>query len=375
MDVNDRKMKLVGVLTWILVGIPSVLWEAEFRSLYTARAAMLFGAFIVFIVAFFIGTRPGCTEGTRIPTLVVETLAAYACVNLQPTGFQPVLLVIIAAQLGRYPPRYAVGGIAINSIVLGLIMGRNGDSAVIYGMVYFAFSLFALFSMHVAHSEMEARKSLAEANAELRMTTELLEISSRTSERLRIARDLHDLLGHHLTALSLNLEVASHVATGEAKEPIETSKSIAKHLLADVRDVVSRLRNDEPVDLTTSLESLRDVIVAPSLHLDYPHELAVADANIAQVALRTVQEIVTNAVRHSGARNLWLNLSLSKATAGRTLSIDARDDGVGSDNVRFGNGLLGLRERVQQAQGTFEVTSTRGRGFSVHVTLPLGALA
>lgn len=376
MDVTGRKMTWVGVLTWIIVGIPSVLWEVEFRSLFAPRAAMLFGAFIVFIVAFLIGTRPGCTNATRIPMLIIETLTAYACVNLQPTGFQPVLLVIVAAQLGAsYPPRYAIGGIAVNSIVLGLIMGRNSGSPVIYALVYFAFSLFALFSMHVAHSETEARKSLAEANAELRMTTELLEISSRTSERLRIARDLHDLLGHHLTALSLNLEVASHVATGEAKEHIEKSKSIAKHLLADVRDVVSRLRNDEPVDLTTSLESLRNVIVTPSLHLEYPDELAVADANIAQVALRTVQEIVTNAVRHSGARNLWLNLSLNKATAGRTLSIDARDDGVGSDNVRFGNGLRGLRERVEQAQGTFEVTSTRGRGFSIHVTLPLGALA
>jgi signal transduction histidine kinase len=372
MDVTERKMTWVGVLTWIIVGIPSVLWEVEYRSLFAPPAAMLFGAFIVFIVAFLIGTRPGCTNATRIPMLIIETLTAYACVNLQPTGFQPVLLVIIAAQLGAsYPPRYAIGGIAVNSIVLGLIMARIGGSPVIYALVYFAFSLFALFSMNVAHSEMEARKSLAEANAELRMTTELLEISSRTSERLRIARDLHDLLGHHLTALSLNLEVASHVATGEAKEHIEKSKSIAKHLLADVRDVVSRLRNDGPVDLTASLESLRDVIVTPSLHLDFPHELAVADANIAQVALRTVQEIVTNAVRHSGARNLWLTLG----TAGRMLSIDARDDGVGSDNVRYGNGLLGLRERVQQAQGTFEVTSTRGRGFSVHVTLPLGALA
>jgi signal transduction histidine kinase len=370
-SVNERKLVWTGVLTWVIVGIPSVLWEAQYRSLFTLRAAMLFSAFVVFIAAFIIGTRPGCSNTIRIPLLVVETLTAFACVALQPTGFQPVLLVIIAAQLGAYPPRFAIGGIALNSIVLGLIIGTTGASPVIYALVYFAFSLFALFSMHVAHSEMEARKSLTEVNAELRMTTELLEISSRTSERLRIARDLHDLLGHHLTALSLNLEVASHVATGEAKEPIEKSKAIAKHLLADVREVVSRLRNDEPVDLTSSLESLRDVIVAPSLHLDFPRELAVADANIAQVALRTVQEIVTNAVRHSGARNLWLNLG----TADHVLSIDARDDGVGSDNVRFGNGLLGLRERVQQAQGTFVVTSTRGRGFSVHVTLPLGATA
>jgi signal transduction histidine kinase len=358
-------------MTWIIVAIPSVLWEAQYRSLAGPRAATLFSAFIVFIVAFLVGTRPGCGVATKIPMLVIETVAAYVCVSMQPTGFQPVLLVIIAAQLGAYTPRFAIIVIVANCIVLGLIVARTDGSPVIYALVYFAFSLFSLFSMHVAHSEMEARKSLAEANAELRMTTELLEISSRTSERLRIARDLHDLLGHHLTALSLNLEVAGHLATGEAKEHVEKSKSIAKHLLADVRDVVSRLRNDEPVDLTSSLESLRDVIVAPSRHLDFPRELAVADANIAEVALRTVQEIVTNAVRHSGARNLWLNLR----TADHTLSIDACDDGMGADNVRFGNGLLGLRERVQQARGTFEVTSMRGRGFSIHVTLPLGDAA
>jgi signal transduction histidine kinase len=371
MNVNEEKIKWVGVLTWILVGIPSVLWQAQYRSMAGPRAALLFSAFIVFIIAFLIGTRPGCGIATKIPMVLIETLAAYVCISLQPTGFQPVLLVIIAAQLGGFQPRFAIAAIAANCIVLGLIIARTDSSPIIYALVYFAFSLFALFTMHVAHSEMEARKSLAEANAELRMTTELLEISSRTSERLRIARDLHDLLGHHLTALSLNLEVAGHLASGDAKEHIEKSKSIAKHLLADVRDVVSRLRNDEPVNLTSSLESLRDVIVTPSLHLDFPRELAVADANIAEVALRTVQEIVTNAVRHSGARNLWLNLG----TTDHTLSIDARDDGVGADNVTFGNGLLGLRERVQQARGTFEVTSMRGRGFSLHVTLPLGAAA
>lgn len=374
MNVNERKMTWVGILTWIIVLIPSVLREVELHSLRTARAAMLFGAFALFLAAFLLAARPACSKGMRIPFLAVETLAAFACSILRPMDFQPVLLVIVAAQLGTYPPRFAIGGAAFNSIVLGFIVHgvhAAGYPAVIYALVYFSFSLFALFSMHVARAEMDARQKLAEANTELRMTTELLEISSRTSERLRIARDLHDLLGHHLTALSLNLEVAGHIASGEAKEHIEKSKSIAKHLLADVRDVVSRLRNEEPVDLTASLESLRDVIATPSLHLDFPRELAVADANIAQVALRTVQEIVTNAVRHSGARNLWLNLGM----ADRTLSIDARDDGVGADNVRFGNGLLGLRERVQQARGTFEVTSMRGRGFSVRVTLPLGASA
>ncbi|MDP9360020.1 MAG: sensor histidine kinase [Acidobacteriota bacterium] len=369
--MNERKVTWTGILTWILVGIPSVLWEVEHHSLFTLRAALLFGALALFLAAFLVATRHGCGNGVRIPLIVLETLSAFACAILQPTGFLPVLLVIVAAQLGGYPPRFSIGAIAFNSLILGFIVHRTGGPSISFALVYFAFSLFALFSMHVARSEMAARQKLAEANTELRMTTELLEISSRTSERLRIARDLHDLLGHHLTALSLNLEVASHLSSGEAREHVEKSKGIAKQLLADVRDVVSRLRNDEPVDLTSSLESLRDVMVAPSLHLDFPRELAVADANVAQVALRTVQEIVTNAVRHSGARNLWLKL----ATADRALSIDARDDGAGVDNVRFGNGLLGLRERVEQVRGTFEVTSMRGRGFSVHVTLPLGGAA
>jgi signal transduction histidine kinase len=372
MNLSERKLSLTGILTWILIGIPSLLWEADrYHSLLTTRGAILIGALVLFLAGFLIATRPGCDTRLRVPVIILELLAAFVCTALQPFGFLPVMLVIVAAQLGGFPPRFAIPVIVFNSVVLGLIERRSGGDFVIFAMVYFAFSLFALFSMHVAQSEMEARKSLAEANAELRMTTELLEISSRTSERLRIARDLHDLIGHHLTALSLNLEVASHLSSGEAKEHVEKSKAIAKQLLVDVREVVSRLRNDEPIDLTASLESLRDVMVAPSLHLDFPPELAVADANVAQVALRTVQEIVTNAVRHSGARNLWLKL----ATADRALSIDARDDGTGVDNIRFGNGLLGLRERVEQIRGTFEVTSMRGRGFSVHVTLPLGGAA
>ena len=82
--VNEQKMKLVGILTWVIVGIPSVLWEAEYRSLFAPRAAMLFVAFIAFIIAFIIGTRPGCTNAIRIratsavPRQAADTANAYA---------------------------------------------------------------------------------------------------------------------------------------------------------------------------------------------------------------------------------------------------------------------------------------------------------
>jgi signal transduction histidine kinase len=234
-------------------------------------------------------------------------------------------------------------------------------------LAYFAFQLFGLFAVRIAHQEADARQALAEANAELQVATGLLAISSRTEERLRIARDLHDLLGHHLAALSLNLEVASHLTEGEAHEQVEKSKAVTKLLLSDVRDVVSRLRHDEPVNLTAALLSLREVITTPALHFDVPNELTVNDPTVAQVALRAVQEIVTNAVRHSGGRNLWLKLN----AADHSLTIDAHDDGAGTDAINFGHGLRGIRERVGQVHGEFSVSSMRGRGFSVHVKLPL----
>src|SRR3546814_12036878 len=82
--------------------------------------------------------------------------------------------------------------------------------------------------------------TLFRSNSELRATRALLAESSRLSERMRISRELHDLLGHHLTALSLNLEVATHVSSGKAQEHVRQAHTLAKLLLTDVREAVSR---------------------------------------------------------------------------------------------------------------------------------------
>jgi signal transduction histidine kinase len=254
------------------------------------------------------------------------------------------------------------------SIVFGVLLYLDGnESPVAVTFAYLAFQLFGAVSVHMTHSEAQAREELSRTNAELRITTALLDMNSRASERLRIARDLHDLLGHHLTALSLNLEVASHLSEGATRESIEKSKAITKLLLSDVRDTVSSLRDDEPVDLGGALRSLRDAITTPIIHLEIANDVAIADPAVAQAALRAVQEIVTNSVRHSGARNLSLRLK----THEHALDIDTHDDGNGTDELRLGNGLRGMRERVEQAGGSVDITSSRGGGFAVHVRLPL----
>jgi signal transduction histidine kinase len=367
-----RNLVFIGILTWAIVGMPGLTYELQNGTLLTAHGLIWGACFVGFLLFFWLATRPECHGGREAMFIIAQSVLALVCSALQMHGgIQPVLLVIVAGQLGHYSLRVALLWVTAQTVALTLIYINRTDTvnALYVTLAYFAFQLFGLFTTQIAHSEAAARQALAERNAELTVTTGLLEISSRTSERIRIARDLHDLLGHHLAALSLNLEVAGHLAAGEAREQIEKSKSITKLLLSDVRDVVSRLREEEPVDLTAALQSLQDVITAPALHLDVPNDLALKDSAVAQVALRTVQEIVTNAVRHSGARNLWLKLT----AADHSLAIDAHDDGAGTDEIRFGNGLRGIRERVEQVHGDLDVSSTRGRGFRVHVRLPLEA--
>jgi signal transduction histidine kinase len=186
---------------------------------------------------------------------------------------------------------------------------------------------------------------------------------------MRIARDLHDLVGHHLTALSLNLEVASHLTNEAAGVHVRKAQSTAKHLLADVREVVSELRQDDAIDLTQALRSLADGVPGLHVHVVMPPRFSVEDPRRAQVLLRCAQEIITNTAKHAGARNLWLNFAYAEANL---LGLHARDDGRGAEQVKPGNGLSGMRERLAEFGGSVTLDTDPGMGFALTVRLPLG---
>lgn len=358
----------IGLLTWLIIAVPSI-YAAQAHGMFARGDGWVWlGSFVLFLILYLLETR---REDARARLLIVgESIAALACIALAPAGFQPILLVIVAAQVGVHHYRMALLATVVQTLALGIVLELTGnEDAIAIAFAYFAFQLFAAYTASVARAESEARLALAAVNAELEVTSGLLEITSRTSERLRIARELHDLVGHHLAALSLNLEVASHLTEGKAREQVEKSRGIAKTLLSDVRDVVSRMREDDEVDLGGALRSLRDVISRPAIHLDLPPELPVRNSAVAQVALRAAQEIVTNTVRHAGAKNLWIRVALRDSL----IEIEARDDGAGVPAVHFGNGLRGLKERVEGTGGRLDVSSIQGSGFTVNVALPLEA--
>src|SRR3546814_803222 len=118
----------------------------------------------------------------------------------------------------------------------------------------------------VARQQAQARDEQRRLNAELRATRALLAESARVNERTRISRELHDLLGHHLTALSLNLEVASHITEGKAHEHVGQAHTLARLLLSDVREAVSQIRGNDAIDMSATLLPLADNV--PGLRID-----------------------------------------------------------------------------------------------------------
>jgi signal transduction histidine kinase len=214
---------------------------------------------------------------------------------------------------------------------------------------------------------MQARSELRRLNSELLATQSLLAENTRVAERVRISRELHDLVGHHLTALTLNLEVASHTTAGKSKEHVDQAASIARLLLSDVREVVSDMRREDRVDLRQALDMLASGVPELAIHLDIPDHLSLTDPRRAQILLRCAQELITNTARHASAANLWISLECGEDG----LSLKARDDGRGVSDLMPGNGLNGMRERLRELGGRLDIATRPGAGFQVRAWMPM----
>jgi len=297
---------------------------------------------------------------------------ALLMVNFICSGSEGALLVVVAAQLSPlFSLPLSLSWVGGQTLLMGLVIRSHFslEIALTLSISWLGFQVFTVLMSHATAREALARNELAKLNAELRATQQLLVDSSQVAERMRIARELHDLVGHHLTGLSLNLEVASHLTEGKAQEHIQTAQSVTKLLLQDVREVVSTLRGDDSFDLGRAIRTLTRDIPKPRIHLDVPEDLGVYDPVRAETILRCVQEIITNAVRHSGAQNLWIE----SVRTSEGVEVRARDDGRGVKQLRVGNGLTGMRERVEQLGGHLEIESTPNRGFCLRARIPSAA--
>jgi signal transduction histidine kinase len=365
-------LRVAGLGTWVVSSLPTLGGIAQGQMAW-AQAGPWLAAFAAFGVAFALTSwAPWASRAASLVLLTAQAAAGLAMVAVSGDTLCAALLVVVA---GQTPWLFGTVGIAIwiaaqTTLLTVFLKNFHGAvpalSVLAVSAAFGGFQTFAAATSLLARRDRAAREELAHTNAELQATRARVVESSRAEERLRISRDLHDTMGHHLTALSLQLDVASRLADGRAAEHVHQAHAIARLLLADVRDVVSQLRDSSAMDAADAIRSLLLAAGDLRVHLDMPPSLGPLDDDRTHAIVRCVQEVMTNAVRHAGARNLWITL----AERADGIHVHARDDGRGAGAFAWGNGLCGMRERFEALAGRVDVQTSAGGGFEVRGVMP-----
>jgi signal transduction histidine kinase len=380
---HSQLLRYAGLLTWAVIAMPLILLSlaptdpgaGDDVAAVVDVSWPAWAAYAAFGLCYGWLTRG--LGGRRVASLdylllVVLTGSAVAISYYSDSGLGSVLLMVAACVLPWLLPwPMGVAWLVLSELLVVPVyvrgLGFSWFEAVMQSLLYVGFSGFVFVTSLVARQQAQARDDQRRLNAELRATRALLAESARVNERTRISRELHDLLGHHLTALSLNLEVAGHLVQGTAQEHVNQAHTLARLLLSDVREAVSRLRTDDAIDMAATLRPLAENTAGLRILLELPEPFLLDDAERAHVLLRCTQEIITNAQRHAQASELRLHYRYED----RTVRLQASDDGRGADALVAGNGLRGMRERLAAYGGAVQVSTRPGAGFALDLTLPL----
>ena len=356
-------MTLAGVFTLAAVSLGLRFLPPEVLPAAAAALAAYALGFLLFALA------PDTWERHRRVALVAMACLALLLAWLTPrVGTAQVLLVVwVACAVNVLSPRWVVGAALVLNVAFYALMVHHGFGAPLtMTLINIGFQALAGLCVHYARRSEESRNQLALVNADLLATRALLADSARDAERLRVARELHDVAGHKLTAMKLNLRALAGDPALAAREEIRIAQQLSTELLDDIRNVVQAMRDSRGLDLQTAIRALAAPLPRPMLALHIEEGVKVDDPAIAESLLRIVQECLTNAARHAGAETL--TVSLKKEDAGMHLHIE--DDGRLTGRVCEGNGLSGIRERVAALGGDVRLGNSATGGLRVDVRLP-----
>lgn len=349
---NDKHLPiLAGIITW------SAVAYIEFQHLSGSPYATLgVIGYVIFLVLFAavvhqLGNRQYYRQHRIF--LHFQLLIALLLLLIHPSDLAPILLVVWAAQLADYFSRKrAILLVLFSNLAFYFIifMFWKTQNHFVIALTFLGFQFFALGTAFARVSERQAREELEQVNQQLLATRIILAQSSKQEERLRIARDLHDILGHQLTALNLQLEILQHKVDQGLQSSVIETKQLAKQLLENIRAVVRDQRMAITVDIRQAVYTLATRL--PELAVEIHGNLHLESAYVAEQLLLCIQEGISNALRHGNAKNIQLNLQQDN----NQIRIDIDDNGVGcSSSFKPGNGLTGMQERLAQFNGRAEL--------------------
>lgn len=369
-------LNIAGYVTWLAILLHVIGWESD--SLSDPRELTGLVGMLTFLVLLLVRARSEGTGRWDVEAagrlVLLQGLCALVVTWAFRSGTAAILLIIVAAQLfSLFPLRRALAWQAFLNVGLAAIwsLALPWPRILVVLLPMMGFQAFAALTARYTMLAQRARDEVVQINAELLATRALLDESARSAERLKLSRELHDVAGHKLTALKLNLARLRRDPALANREEIIVATDLAHELLDDIRNVVGELRKHDGIDLRAALEALTLQIPGPRFNIEVEPEARVDAVEIAGTLLRCAQEGITNALRHGrpGEITVW---------CGRrdgAIELHVRDNGVAHPQIRFGNGLTGMRERLEALGGSLRIAPAPDRGVELIVSVPAGAVA
>lgn len=375
MELVSAGAALLGVRTEPYDGLVARVWRAAGGGASDRGLLLLCVALLLVFVALMWRLA---SQGSQV-VAVNRRLAWLLLVDLLAFGVTPGLPFLVTALAAVLLPARMALGFGFAQVLLNT--GIYTEPSTWLDQLGLLSSMLALHGLafglgRMTAAEAEKRRWLQAVLAEQLSGEQLLAEQMRYSERMQIARELHDLMGHHLTALNLQLQLGgallARADADGAGQALDRAQGVAAQLLADVREAVSQQRSSQRIDLSAALNALAEGIASTRIELALDDAARDLGPRAAHALLRCVQEGVTNSVRHAGARRVQVELRGLKGEDGDEVAVSIDDDGRGAPHwhaARAGNGLSGMAERMTELGGQMRVART-GPGFRIELRCP-----
>ncbi|MFK7862760.1 MAG: sensor histidine kinase [Pseudohongiellaceae bacterium] len=227
----------------------------------------------------------------------------------------------------------------------------------------FALQAFALTSSLARVKESQLKQQLFAQNVELVAARSALAVKSQMEERLRIAGDLHDSIGHQLTALRLQLEALAQLAPQELKPRVEMSQQLSLDLLENIRSIVKRMSKDDPKDLAILIKQIDEE--TPGVYISLTGGVPATDDALNQALVPCIKEGLSNAIRHSGADQISIQFLDN--------SLVIEDNGSGlADGSQLGFGLKNIKQRLSPFGADIDLVNRETGGCCLTIAFAAG---
>ncbi len=359
------------------------------RSASSGELLLMIGLGVAYIAVGIYGYAFAARSGRFVYHLayfIVQIALGGLIVHLgKGVGFNALVLLPLAGHSVMLLPqawRVIVNIMIIMAYALSLNI-ISADWSQVWSVlpIFLAGQIFIVVFTQMAVNEEKARteveklvKDLAEANQNLRAYALQAEELAITKERNRLAREIHDGLGHYLTTVFMQIQAARAVMKMDpqkAQDALSTAQNLTQEALVDVRQSVAALRDkfEEDLPLPEKIEKMLKSCEAMGMTVELKVIGSVRKISPqSQLTIyRAVQEGVSNTCKHAHARQLCVALDY---TLSNQVRMTIQDDGVGAEKLSNGFGLIGMRERIHLLNGEFNIYTAPGNGFRLEVSLP-----